>query len=324
MKLKKDGSGESVPVNENYINDNGVNIPMSKKKINKTSFEGSAYFNVIVMYFLSHKHPNCCVIYPNNYEADMDKNIHWFKDDHHEHDDSCVLLPRKLKHIPDEQTEVSLRWIQKKKKRSKKLKVITMDSYTSGDSSDGHISVPKNFWKKFQSCPSKRFVVFPFGYNCVDSGHANYMLYDRKLKVLSRFEPFGKVVSSCLNPPTLDKKIFELFVKNLGSDLIKEYYPPQAFLPTENFQTIQENEKEWINRNEDEEPVGYCSVWSAWFIDLRLSNPDMDKEELVKLAMKKLKSLKSEKGLTFTSFIRNYSGMIVEVSKEIKKIYDGK
>ena len=147
------------------------------------------------------------------------------------------------------------------------------------------------------------------------------MLYDRKSKSLYRFEPFGRVVSSCLNPPTLDQKIFELFLKNLGSENFKQYYPPSAFLPTENFQTYQENEKEWIDRNEDEEPVGYCSVWSAWFIDLILSNPDMDIETLVKLSLKKLKSLKKDRKISsFTSFIRDYSGNIVQVSEEIRKI----
>ena len=117
----------------------------------------------------------------------------------------------------------------------------------------------------------------------------------------------------------MDKKIFELFHEKLGSELLY-YYPPQAFLPAENFQTKQEKEKEWIKRNEDDEPVGYCAAWSAWYIDLRLSNPDIDRETLVKIAMKKLESLP----INFTTFIRNYSGMIVDVSKEIKKIYNKK
>ena len=299
--------------------DADIIFPAGQKHIKKTSFEGSPFFNVIVMYFLSHKHENCCVVHPNNYNIDFGINIHWFEDGvDHDHDDSCVLLPKKIGEIPDAQTKVSLRWIQKKRKSSKKNKIMTVDSLMNDDS-DGHISVPKNFWKQFNQCPSKRFVVFPFGFTCVDSGHANYMLYDRKNKSLERFESFGKVISSCLSPPNLDKKIFELFHEKLGSELLY-YYPPQAFLPAENFQTKQEKEKEWIKRNEDDEPVGYCAAWSAWYIDLRLSNPDIDRETLVKIAMKKLESLP----INFTTFIRNYSGMIVDVSKEIQKIYNKK
>ena len=301
-------------------------FPTGQKHIKKTSFEGSPFFNVIVMYFLSHKHDDCCVVHPYDYKPDLNKNIHWFKDgEEHKHNNSCVLLPKNIHEIPDAQTKVSLRWIQNKRKRnnkrkrsSKKNKILTINSIIDNDSdSHGYISVPKTFWKQFKQCPSKRFVVFPFGFTCLDSGHANYMLYDRKNKSLERFESFGKITSSCLNPPNLDKKIFELFYENLGSDLVF-YYPPQSFLPSVNFQAKQENEKEWINRNEDDEPVGYCAVWSAWYIDLRLSNPDIDREQLVKIAMKKLESLP----INFTTFIRNYSGMIVDVSKEIQKIYN--
>lgn len=297
-------------------------FPTGRKHIKKTSFEGSAYFNVIVMYFLSHKHEDCCVVHPNSYIPDLNVNPHWFGDgEEHEHDSSCVVLPRYIKDIPDQQTKVSLRWIQKKKKRKskKKSKIISIEeSLQCDDNSNGHISVPNNFWEQFSQCPLKRFVVFPFGFTCLDSGHANYMLYDSVNKSLERFESFGKVISTCLNPPDLDIQIFELFKSKLGSDLV--YYPPKSFLPANSFQTIQENEKEWINRNEDEEPVGYCAAWSAWYIDLRLSNPDVDREKLVKIAIKKLKSLP----ITFTTFIRNYSGMIAEVSKEIQKIYGKK
>jgi hypothetical protein len=295
-------------------------FPEGKNHIKKTSFEGSAYFNFIVMYFLSHKHENCCVVFPDNFETDSKKSIHFSKDgkDHHIHDDTCVLLPKSLKDIPDEQRKVSLRWVEKKRKKSKKNRIITLEKILD-NSDNGFISVPKHFWKNLNKCSgtNKRFIVFPFGYNCVDSGHANYMLYDKKYKTLERFESFGKVTDSCINPPDLDKNIFKLFVDNAGSDFIKEYHPPLSYLPVENFQTIQENEKDWINRNEDDEPVGYCAAWSAWYIDLRLSNPDIEKDKLTKMALKKLHSLP----ISFTEFIRNYSGLIVQVSNEINKFY---
>jgi hypothetical protein len=293
---------------------NQIIIPKGKKHVSKTKFEGSAYFNVIVMYFLSHKHDDCCVVTPHNYETDSEKNIHWFEeDDNHEHNEACVLLPKRLADIPDDQKDVSLRWIQEKKK---KRKILTAEDLNENDD-HGYISVPKNFFNKFTQCPSKRFIVFPFGYNCTDSGHANYMLYDRKLKSMERFETFGRINSVCLNPPNLDKKILELFINKFGTDFIKNYYTPLSYLPDENFQTIQEREKEWIDRDEEEEPVGYCSVWSAWYIDLRLSNPDIDREKLVQLALNKLNKLP----ITLTSFIRNYSSMLVDISNEIKKIY---
>jgi hypothetical protein len=83
-------------------------------------------------------------------------------------------------------------------------------------------------------------------------------------------------------------------------------------------QTIQEDEKEKL------EVVGFCSVWSCFWIDLRLSNPDIDREHLIDMAIKELKKLKKKENISFTQFIRNYSGLIVNVSNEIKKMYDKK
>ena len=71
------------------------------------------------------------------------------------------------------------------------------------------------------------------------------------------------------------------------------------------------------------DPVGFFSVWSAWYIDVRLSNPDIDRKELVNWALGKLKKIKKDKngGRSFTQFIRDYAEMIVEVSEEIKSHY---
>lgn len=281
---------------------NNFILPKHDKHIEKTDFVGSAYFNVIVMYFLSHKHDDACVILSEPYEIDENKNIHWFDgkdDDEHEHDDACVLLPKKLHHIPDRQRDVSLRWVENKK--------------------GGFISVPKperKFWNNFTKCKSKRFVVLPFGYDCVDSGHANWLLYDKKTKSLERFESYGKINDKkCLNPPKLDKLIEKLFKENLGDDFIKNYYEPLAYSPNRNFQTIQEDEDEEL------EISGFCSVWSCFWIDMRLSNPDIDREELLTMALKELRKIKKQKGISFTQFIRNYSGLIVDVSNEIKNMY---
>lgn len=274
-------------------------IPDGKRMVSKTSFQGSSFFNVIVMYYLSHKHDNSCVILNEPYETKPEFNIHWDKSSpKHKHTQSCVLLPKKLSDIPSTQRMVSLRWVETDK--------------------GGYISVPKpenEFWSRFNRCTNKRFVVLPFGYDCVDSGHANYLLYDKLTCSLERFESFGKVNDSkCLNPPNLDRKIKMLFQKNLGKEYVKKYYKPLDYAPSRNFQAIQEAEKEM---NADD-PVGFCAVWSAWYIDLRLSNPDIERRELVKGALTLLRN----QSLSFTKFIRNYSAWIVDISEEIKKLYD--
>jgi hypothetical protein len=285
-----------------------INFPVATKHIEKTDFEGNPYFNIIVMYYLSHKHDNTCVIFNEPYNVDSSKSIAWNKKkkdtgNKHKHNDICVLLPKKWEIFDNlNQTDVSLRFVEK------------------NDPKDSYISVPRpeSFWNDFDKCSKKRFIVMPFGFTCVDSGHANYLLYDKKKKSLERFEPFGYVNDKeCLNPPNLDDKIRELFEENLGKDFIKEYLKPLNFMPKDNFQTIQEEEHEL--RYDD--PVGFCSVWSAWYIDLRLSNPDIEREELVKKALKILKKNKKDKNISFTQFIRNYSNFLVEISDEIDKLY---
>lgn len=270
-------------------------LPKNKKHIQKTSFVGSAYYNVIAMYFLSHKHDSACVIFLETYPTDNGKNFHA----DHTHDNSCVLLPKKIEHIPNNQRDVSLRLVEK-------------------DNGEWFISVPKpnkKFWEKFNKCTNKRFIVLPFGFDCIDSGHANWLLYDRKTKSLERFESYGKINDKkCLNPAYLDEKIEKLFKENLGNDFIHTYYPPLSYSPARNIQTLQEDE------DEDLEVVGFCSVWSCFWIDLRLSNPNLDRKEVLKKAIKELKNIKKDSGISLTQFIRNYSGLIVDVSNEIKKM----
>lgn len=284
-----------MPLSNNFI------LPHNNDNhIVKTDFAGSPYFNVIAMYFISHKHDDACVILAEPYETDENKIIHSLDGEDHEHDDACVLLPRNINHIPDEQRAVSLRYIEKKKGK-------------------GFISVPKpekKFWNNFTKCKSKRFVVMPFGFDCIDSGHANWLLYDKKTKSLERFESYGKINDrKCLNPSDLDEKIENLFKENLGDDYIENYYHPLSYSPARNIQTLQEAEGEKL------EVVGFCSVWSCFWIDLRLSNPEIDREELLDMAIKELKKIKKQKKISLTQFIRNYSGLIVNVSNEIKKMY---
>ena len=270
-------------------------LPKYDGEIKQTTFSGSSYFNVIAMYFISHKHDNACVIFSEPYDVDIEKTIN----KKHKHDKSCVLLPKKIDDIPSTQREVSLRLVQGK------------------NGNDWFISVPEpneNFWGKFTKCGDKRFIVLPFGFYFSNSGHANWLLYDKITKSLERFESYGKVNDKkCLNPDNLDKEIEKLFKENLPKDFIKKYYSPLTFLEDKNIQTLQEAE------NEKLEVVGFCSVWSCFWIDLRLSNPDLDRDTVYNLAMKELEEIKKS-GKSYTQFIRNYSQFLVDISNEIKKM----
>ena len=205
--------------------------------------------------------------------------------------DNCVVIPNK-KIKPKEHTDISLRWIQT-------------------DGKNGYISVPTNFWSDFDRHLShthnKRFIIFPFGFTCTSAGgHATYLLYDVKNKCLERFDSIGKPNIPCLIADDVDVKIKKIFENKLG---IKKYMKP--FTDFKIFQELQDEEDE---SSPSDPEYGWCSVWSIFWADTRLSNPDIPRNELIKLVLTNLLNRPE----SLTEFIRNYSSIIVDFSKNIK------
>lgn len=203
------------------------------------------------------------------------------------HSTCSVVLPSKK--IPYRHEEISLRWNEKNQV----------------------IEVPDYFWEEFKKCArlKKRFIVFPFGFTCDKSGHANYMIYDSKTKSIERYEPYGQTIpkqlSKCVNKK-IDAMLAELFVHNLGPKLIKRYQKP---LKNMGFQTLQELEE--FNGIDP----GYCASWSIWYADLRVLNPEVSRKKLIKEALRELKNRPE----LLTDFIRNYSQLLVEMSPLINR-----
>ena len=203
--------------------------------------------------------------------------------------DSCVIIPFDNDNIDAMKHEdLSIRYNEKKRK----------------------VMIPKKFWNCFYKCNNKRYVVFPFGYSCTDgSGHANILIYDNVNRTLERFEPYGNLDElltssnkSCFKP-NIDDILFKMFT---NKDLIDEYFPPSTFIPNTGLQKIQEDE----NNMSSKDPGGFCTMWSLFYCDLRLSNPDVDRELLLEYTMKVFK--KSNKSLT--QFIRDYSNIVTELT----------
>ena len=47
---------------------------------------------------------------------------------------------------------------------------------------------------------------------------------------------------------------------------------------------------------------GYCTMWCIWYIDMRLSHPNIDRELLIKKAVRKIERKTND----FGKFIRSY------------------
>lgn len=206
----------------------------------------------------------------------------------------CVVIPDYKKNIHSiNHSDISIRYYEESNK----------------------LLFPNDFWKKFSKCKYKRFILFPFGYSCKESGHANYMIYDNKKKTLERFEPYGKMVDIPYNQK-------DCFINDIDNMLIKEfskkgllnkYYKPSSFIPDNGFQTIQENE----DIMDDIDPEGYCSAWSLFYCDLRMTNPDISNEDIINYAIKYIDDNKE----SFTDFIRTYADYLVSMSDKLYSNY---
>jgi hypothetical protein len=105
--------------------------------------------------------------------------------------------------------------------------------------------------------------------------HANVLIYDRKKKEGWRFEPYG--ISDMDRRTMMDAKLCEILEEIYGK--IK-YYDPDSYLKGLNFQLV--DGEDYIQSHNWGDPDGYCLAWSMWFLDVVLSNPERDIDDIMK------------------------------------------
>ena len=165
----------------------------------------------------------------------------------------------------------------------------------------GTLYVHKMLDKKIEVClkGDKRFVVVMLNTYTSEPPHANVLIYDRKNKSLERFDPHGynKASLPSYQSKVMDKDINSYFE---SKTTINEYIGPVDFCPKWKpwkmsglaYQKIQGLEKY-------NEFKGSCATWVLWYIDLRLMNPDIPRESIIKDSIKDI----NESSPSFTSFI---------------------
>jgi ankyrin repeat protein len=158
-----------------------------------------------------------------------------------------------------------------------------------------------------------RFLIIPVGIEkIIDSNiysHANYLIFDFKNMEVERFEPHGSDHPSGLNynPKLLDSNLEDKI--NSLINIKFKYFSPKSYLPKISFQTkeISELKSDYIG-----DPNGFCALWCIWWVDLRLSNPDIPRDKLVKILMKEFVNEK----YSFKKIIRDYSYYIISLRDE--------
>jgi hypothetical protein len=170
-----------------------------------------------------------------------------------------------------------------------------------------------NFYDILNKCMSsnKRFIVIPIGIELTNGSHANYMIYDRDINEIERFEPHGSTTPPGLNyNPELLDDILEKRFKMIDDKI--EYIRPKMYLPKIGFQLIDVTES---SNKKIGDPSGFCALWSLWYADMRLTYPNIPRKKLVK----KLMSTMISDNIPFRNMIRNYSTTVTTIRDDILK-----
>lgn len=171
----------------------------------------------------------------------------------------------------------------------------------------------EGFYEQFNKCLKSniKFVIIPLGIEMKEGNHAGYLIYDTQKKEVERFEPHGATTPAGFyyNPNLLDE-LLEARFKSIDENII--YVRPIEFIPKIGFQIfdIGESKKKKIG-----DPMGFCALWSIWYVDMRLTYRELERKKIVDILIKTIKS----KNISFKNMIRNYGNKIIEIRDNILK-----
>lgn len=142
--------------------------------------------------------------------------------------------------------------------------------------------------------------------------HANLIIYDKKTNLLERFEPYG--IMPYLDSDILDNLLKKKMEKILNKKVI--YYNHEAKMNKIGLQTISNDDKVGVKKLGD--PVGYCLAWIFWYLEMRLSNPNVEPEKMMDNAILKIINNNKDESIEknnkmFINFIRNYANKLNEL-----------
>lgn len=145
------------------------------------------------------------------------------------------------------------------------------------------LSIPHDRLQVCLNDSSSRFVFQPVNLYTADQSesHANALFFDKVNRTAERFEPHNLdayEMFTYFNLEKLDERLGE-YLASIGY----RYIAPTEFCPRLGPQYF-----------EVKRMTGYCASWSLWYVDLRLSNPDVPRDRLVQLLLKKIEDLHAQ------------------------------
>jgi len=178
------------------------------------------------------------------------------------------------------------------------------------------------FWDDIENYCTKRFAIIPMYItgivNTKQIAHHNYIVFDRELKTVERFEPNGT-----MNSGTIISKIYG---EDMLNDIIRAsarkrgytYIQPLDFCPLHGPQSLEELQDP---KRKDGDPSGFCTFWSVWYADRRLKHPEVPIKDLVAKLVEELNKKYDKKANTeMRTFIRNYTEHVDEERRRMIEI----
>ena len=259
-------NGNSYPLKNNKIN-----IAISEgDKLKYCTFTGSTMDILIGLIFLLNKHKTACSVLNKNFKENKELNKYY---------KSVNMCGSKCEFLNYE-----IVWIRNR------------------------LYLPENFHDNMKKClkaTNKNFIIVPLGIELPEGNHSNYIIYDKILNEVERFEPHGhgSPIGFDYNANGLDNKLTSIFT-DINHNV--KYVSPKDFLPKISFQMLDTYER---NQSKIGDPGGFCALWSIWYVDMRLTYHNSTRNELVKEMITVLK----KKNISFKNLIRNYAKNIMDI-----------
>jgi hypothetical protein len=155
----------------------------------------------------------------------------------------------------------------------------------------------------------ERFIVFMIGLFIHEqgSGHANILIYDKKLNIMERFDSEGVIYLNMMDD-------FDDFLKNKFKKLVNregfKYISPKDYGIINSFQKLSDEINTLKRKTGDVK--GFCQAWVFWYVEMRILNKDIHPLKLVEKLLSKLIKMNS----SILEYIRNYANDLR------KKVYD--
>lgn len=167
----------------------------------------------------------------------------------------------------------------------------------------------ENNFKKCVQNKKKRFIIIPLGIELEIGSHANYLIFDKKLNEIERFEPYGAKSPSKFD---YDPQLLDNYLKIKFQEINEKinFIPPENYIPKISFQYLEIFEQKTKNLGD---PGGFCAVWSVWYTEMRMTYPDIDRKQLVKMLLREIRI----ENISFKNLIRNYSKNITDIRDNI-------